>query len=185
VKLLILLLCACGAHSIPLFQPFQDPRNYVTLCPSFTPVHMADKWNVESKDSARSSSARGSPICIKHHLMGWNETCGHPWQRDSAAADVILEGNLDVETVATRMDHSAEIHLGVIFASLEYTTLKFPPARCISHTLKEYAGYHTLIANLVCGILYHTSFHSNSSECVWDSRNSSVWDNRLIRHRLR
>ena len=33
-------------------------------------------------------------------------------------------------------------------------------ARCVSHTLKECVGYHILIPNLVCGILYHTLFHS-------------------------
>ena len=44
------------------------------------------------------------------------------------------------------------------------------PARCVSHTLEECVGYHTLISNLVCGILYHTLFHSNSGECVGHSK---------------
>jgi len=34
-------------------------------------------------------------------------------------------------------------------------------ARCVSHTLNECVGYHTLISNLVCGISYHTLI-----ECV-------------------
>ena len=46
----------------------------------------------------------------------------------------------------------------------------FTAARCVSHTLKECVGYHTLISNLVCGILYRTLFHSNFRECVGHSK---------------
>jgi len=42
--------------------------------------------------------------------------------------------------------------------------------RCVSHTLNECVGYHTLISNLGCGILYHTLFHSNFGECVGHSK---------------
>jgi len=60
-------------------------------------------------------------------------------------------------------------------------------------THSECVGYHTLIANLVCGILYHTVAHTLSQEfrrvCgsrkQWDTRNSSVWDNYLIRPKPR
>jgi len=44
------------------------------------------------------------------------------------------------------------------------------PARCVSHTLEECVGYHTLISNLVCGILYHTLFYSNSGKRVGHSK---------------
>jgi len=48
--------------------------------------------------------------------------------------------------------------------------MNMSPARCVSHTLEECVGYHTLISNLVCGILYHTLFHSNSGECAGHSK---------------
>jgi len=44
------------------------------------------------------------------------------------------------------------------------------PLRVAFPTHSKSVGYHTLISNLACGILYHTRFHSNSSECVGHSK---------------
>ena len=42
--------------------------------------------------------------------------------------------------------------------------------RCVSRTVNECVGYHTIISNLVCGILYHTLFQLNFGECVGHSK---------------
>jgi len=62
--------------------------------------------------------------------------------------------------ILTRLSHKRDLE------SERTDTACSVEARCVSHTLEECVRHHTLISDLVCGILYHTLFYSNSSECV-------------------
>jgi len=55
-------------------------------------------------------------------------------------------------------EHSRGVVAGLCQACARFAFLT-PAACCVSHTLKECVGYHTLTSNLVCGILcYKTNY---------------------------
>jgi len=65
------------------------------------------------------------------------------------------------------------------FHTYHHIILSFP-----THS-KECVGYHTLISNFWCVVSCTTHSVTRISGSVWDTRNSNVWDNHLIRPRPR
>jgi len=99
----------------------------------------------------------------------------HGPDMETDTAPPIFENRMTMKTLSTPLPWqilSSTTLFATSVSHLQKNILDFfwnLPARCVSHTLKECVGYHTLTKNFVCGTLKFSKIaHWNSEKWVWD-----------------